>query len=113
MDPKQLEEAKDRLLKLRRELELGLSTRSAADDSITPDNAIGRLTRMEAIQAQSISSAGKERARKRLKQVDIALERVEDGTYGTCVACGDQIATGRLEIMPETRLCTKCAERRR
>lgn len=113
MDANQLQDARDQLLELRHELELGLSTRSAADDSITPDNAIGRLTRMEAIQAQSISSAGKERARKRLKQVKVALERVEDGSYGTCATCDDEIAPGRLEIMPETRLCTKCAARNR
>lgn len=113
MEPNQLDEARNRLLDLKRELESGLSVRSAADDSITPDNAIGRLTRMEAIQAQSISSAGKQRARKRLKQIEIALQRVEDGSYGTCVGCGAEIAPGRLEVMPETRLCTKCAAKRR
>lgn len=111
MDRKKLDEARARLHELQRELESDISSKSAADDSITPDNAIGRLTRMEAIQAQSISDAGRERARKRLKQVGIALKRVDDGTYGTCVRCGAAIAAGRLEVMPETRLCTKCSTR--
>ena len=113
MNATELDEARNRLLELRRELEKEISSRSAADESIAPDNAIGRLTRMEAIQAQSISDAGRERARKRVKQVEIALERVEKGTYGTCVGCGDPITPGRLEVMPETRLCTTCASRRR
>lgn len=38
-----------------------------------------------------------------------ALSRVEDGTYGECVRCGDDIAAARLEILPHTPLCATCA----
>ena len=38
-----------------------------------------------------------------------ALERVEDGSYGECVKCGEPISEGRLEARPEAALCIKCA----
>lgn len=94
---------------LRLEIEDQLSDRPASDDSIRPDNAIGRLTRMEAIQAQSISAAGKARLRKRLPQIARALEAIQEGTYGTCTSCGSDIQRGRLEIRPESRRCVACA----
>ena len=94
---------------LRATIEAQLDGGSDADESIRPDNAIGRLTRMEAIQAQSISAAGKVRLRKRLPQIARALNAIEEGTYGTCVACKEDIPAGRLEIRPESRLCVGCA----
>lgn len=38
-----------------------------------------------------------------------ALERIEDGSYGECVNCGNEISEGRLEARPEAALCIKCA----
>lgn len=109
MTPSEQQGFKPLLESLRAEIELQLSDQVASDDSIRPDNAIGRLTRMEAIQAQSISAAGKARLRKRLPQIERALKAIEEGTYGTCVSCGDDIQKGRLEIRPESRRCVACA----
>ena len=81
--------------------------------SIAPDNAIGRLTRMEAIQAQHITAAGRRQLETRLQQIKRALEQIEQGNYGQCVRCGAPIPRGRLEIMPETRLCVSCAAKPR
>ena len=41
-----------------------------------------------------------------------ALEQIEQGDYGHCIRCGEAIPRGRLEIVPETRLCVTCAARR-
>jgi DnaK suppressor protein len=46
-----------------------------------------------------------------LAEVEAALQRVEDGTYGRCVRCGEPIAEARLEAMPAAQLCIKCASR--
>jgi DnaK suppressor protein len=43
-----------------------------------------------------------------LAAIDSALTRIEDGTYGTCVNCGAQIASERLEAMPWATLCIDC-----
>jgi DnaK suppressor protein len=45
----------------------------------------------------------------RLGQIDAALEKIADGTYGSCEECGGRIPKARLEIIPDTPFCVKCA----
>ncbi len=45
-----------------------------------------------------------------IESVTRALERIEAGTYGTCVRCGGEIAPARLEARPEAALCINCAQ---
>ncbi|HSP37939.1 MAG TPA: TraR/DksA C4-type zinc finger protein [Frankiaceae bacterium] len=52
-------------------------------------------------------------ARSRRAALDAALQRVEDGSYGTCTGCGTAIPAGRLLARPDTTTCVRCAERRR
>ncbi len=49
------------------------------------------------------------RLREQLDDVALALARLEDGSYGTCVQCGTEIADARLEAMPAARFCIDCA----
>lgn len=42
-------------------------------------------------------------------RINLALKRIEQGQYGLCCQCGTQIAEGRLDSIPETPLCTSCA----
>lgn len=49
-----------------------------------------------------------DRDRKKLEQVDDALQRLDAGEYGECEECGGEIAPGRLEAMPFSRLCVTC-----
>jgi DnaK suppressor protein len=51
-----------------------------------------------------------DRERTKIKQIDDALERLEDNTYGECESCGLEIAAERLEAMPFTRLCRDCQQ---
>ena len=44
-----------------------------------------------------------------ITQIRAALKRIADGTYGECVRCGDDIAEARLDALPWTPLCRKCA----
>lgn len=44
-----------------------------------------------------------------LKRIDFALERVENGTYGECQKCGDDVAQERLALLPDTPFCQNCA----
>ncbi len=60
-----------------------------------------------AVERSMISSLG-DAARRRLAQVDAALVRVDDGSYGTCTTCGRAIAAGRLEALPATPVCVSC-----
>lgn len=46
----------------------------------------------------------------KFSQVEQALERLDSGTYGKCTNCGQDIAPGRLESMPQATLCIRCQE---
>ena len=48
-----------------------------------------------------------------LVEIDVALTKLEAGTYGHCESCGGPIADARLEAMPAARLCIDCASKRR
>lgn len=46
---------------------------------------------------------------RQMASIERALDRIENGTYGTCVQCGSGISAGRLEARPEAALCIDCA----
>ncbi len=75
------------------------------------DGTIGRLTRMDALQQQEMALHGQRRLELQLETIRGALSRVQDGSYGTCVFCGQVIAPVRLEATPETPSCIACQAR--
>jgi len=77
---------------------------------VSPDNAIGRLTRMEAINAKSINDANIRTAKNRLMNLEKALERVEYPDFGMCRLCEEPIPLKRLMILPESNVCVQCLE---
>lgn len=77
---------------------------------VSPDNAIGRLTRMEAINAKSINDANIRTAKIRLMNLEKALERVESPDFGMCRLCEEPIPLKRLMILPESDVCVQCLE---
>lgn len=70
---------------------------------------VGRLSRMDALQAQAMSAEAQRRRRARLSEVRAALERLDAGEYGACLSCGEAIVAGRLAIDPAATLCLACA----
>jgi DnaK suppressor protein len=50
----------------------------------------------------------RDRERKLIRKIQEALERIEDGTYGVCEECGEDIGVARLKARPVTTLCIKC-----
>lgn len=77
--------------------------------AVAPDNAIGRLSRMDAINNKSVNDAAYRNVRNRLKRLQNVLEKVDDNDYGLCVRCGGPIAFERILIMPEKRVCVNCS----
>lgn len=73
--------------------------------------SIGRLSRMDAIQAQAMASAAETRRQQRIARIRSALSRMETGEFGYCLRCGDGIAEGRLRADPAATLCIDCARR--
>ncbi len=75
---------------------------------VSPDNAIGRLTRLDAMQATSLRQALARDHQVELGQLERALDAIEAGTYGTCRRCGEAIAEARLRARPQVFLCLTC-----
>ncbi len=78
---------------------------------VAPDNAIGRVSRMDAINNQAINESSLGRARERLEQLESALARVDQPDFGTGVMCLQPIAPARLTYLPDSTLCVQCASR--
>ncbi len=57
---------------------------------------------------QTLQFLLRERGRNKLKAIDDALERIEEGTFGVCEDCGDRIPMGRLQVMPFATMCRDC-----
>ena len=77
---------------------------------IAPDCAIGRVSRMDAINNRSINEAALQKSRDKQKKINISLEHIDDVDFGNCIHCGDPIPIQRLLIMPGG-LCVKCSGR--
>ena len=76
---------------------------------IAPENAIGRVSRMDAINNKSVNEAALRQAEAKLQKLKFALEKVEDPTFGVCQRCGNPIPVGRIMLMPESNRCVRCA----
>ena len=78
---------------------------------VAPDNAIGRLSRMEALNDRAVSEASLNAARHKLSRLENALGKVDQPDFGLCVSCDTPIPPGRIVLMPEATLCVPCAEK--
>jgi DnaK suppressor protein len=76
---------------------------------ISPDNAIGRVSRMDAITSKSVNEELLRQSRQRLGQLESALTRIRDESFGRCARCGCDIPYGRLLVLPESLYCAACA----
>ncbi len=70
---------------------------------------VGRLSRMDALQGQAMALETGRRRDIELRRIDSALKRIDDGDYGYCVSCGEEIETRRLDHDPTTPICIDCA----
>jgi DnaK suppressor protein len=61
---------------------------------------------------REISMILTDREKDKLEAIESAIERMDEGSYGTCESCESDIAEGRLEAMPFTRLCVSCQAER-
>ncbi len=106
------EDWRHRLLALRAELE---SIAATGDDSAAvvelDQSKVGRLSRMDALQAQAMAQASSTRRQATLTKITVALQRIDDGDYGFCRSCEAAINPKRLEFDPTAIHCIECASK--
>lgn len=76
---------------------------------IAPENAIGRVSRMDAINNKSVNEAALRKATTKLKNLEVALTKVHDPDFGICVRCKEPIPLGRILLVPHALTCVNCA----
>tara|TARA_Y100000588_G_scaffold294485_1_gene314393 strand:- start:77 stop:406 length:330 start_codon:yes stop_codon:yes gene_type:complete len=109
MDAERLPFFRELLEARAKEVEAAMETNKGATEVVELDTSIGRLSRMDALQSQEMAKELRRRKETELKSIAKALQRIENGSYGTCVFCRKPIAEGRLEILPDVLTCVKCA----
>ncbi len=99
---------------LKRERDELLERSTAAADERRPveldQQSVGRLSRMDALQVQAMAKALEVRRQGRLQRIEAAVRRLEDGDYGYCAECGEEIPAKRLAIDPTIARCVNCAD---
>ncbi len=76
------------------------------------DQPFGRLSRMDALQQQSMTQASRQVAQIRVIKINNALDRINQNDYGYCLECEEEIGYARLKAQPESPLCLDCQSRR-
>ena len=104
---------RDRLLKLREDLQAMVVTSGDSAAVVELDQSkVGRLSRMDAMQAQAMAQASGQRREAMLRNIEAALKRIDDGDYGHCRDCDVPINPRRLEFDPTALRCIECESKR-
>jgi len=88
------------------------SGQAAAKPVMLDQASVGRLSRMDAIQGQSMAIETQRRREIVARDIDLALARIAAGDYGVCRPCTEDIDPRRLEVDPTVSLCIACASAR-
>ncbi len=90
------------------EIDVELAGMAASTEPISPDVAVGRLSRLDSMQMQQMALAGKRRLEEQRNRLHEAGQRIEAGRYGICMNCGQDIAAERLQHQPDAVVCMPC-----
>lgn len=93
-----------------KETEKSIAVLKELTKPIAPDCAIGRVSRMDAINNKSINDAALRTAEVKLSGLKYALTRVNDDDFGICARCEQPIPLGRIMLVPHSRFCANCAD---
>lgn len=88
---------------------LSISNYTELTKPIAPENAIGRISRMDAINNKSINEEALKKAKHKLVNLKVALLNINDPDFGVCHKCNHPIPIGRILLMPQSRFCVHCA----
>lgn len=79
---------------------------------IGPDDAYGRISRMDAINNKSVNEATLRNAEAKLNGLESALSNLDNEDFGICTKCKRPIQSGRILLVPESTRCIQCAPRK-
>ena len=77
---------------------------------ISPENAIGRVSRMDAINNKSVVETALRKVEEKFNKLKLVLDKINDADFGLCMRCGNPIPIGRILLTPQSRNCVRCAQ---
>jgi len=101
---------KDMLLKTREELVRGIARRSRETAGSGVSDIGDILDSVSEERTRELDMILTDREKQKLKQIDDALDRIEEKTYGLCEECGVKIPRARLKVVPFAKYCVECKE---
>ena len=111
MNPEEKQKLKKIMRQKIQDLKQQVETFKNLSKPVSPDNAIGRLTRMDAINSKSINEASLEKAKQTLEILKQSVNELDKPEFGMCNNCEEPIPFKRLLIMPESKFCVVCAQK--
>ena len=88
-----------------------ISRYEAMTQPVAPDNAIGRVSRMDAINNKSVMEAALRKARERLEGLNRHYEKLNTADFGRCLKCNNEIPLERIFMAPQSSFCVNCARK--
>lgn len=77
---------------------------------VEPENAIGRISRMDAIHNKSVIEAALRKSKEKHEKLKFALSKIDEDDFGICIKCHKPIPLGRILIIPQSRTCVNCSQ---
>ncbi|MBX7458585.1 TraR/DksA C4-type zinc finger protein [Qipengyuania sp. 1NDH17] len=103
-------EVRSHLIARREALEAEDAANADSRDTVElRQDSVGRLSRMDALQQQAMAQATARRRVAERARIEAALARLDEGEWGWCTACGNEIAEKRLAHDPSVARCVECA----
>ena len=111
MTAEEKKELKKKIIALIKKSEADLIEIAKMTQPVKPENSLGRISRMDAINNKSVMEAAERNKKAKLSKLKLALTNIDTEDYGTCTNCSKPIQQGRLIFLPESTLCIHCAGR--
>lgn len=111
MNQQERKKAKESIIKSIEETQKDISNLKELTKPIPPENAIGRVSRMDAINNKSVSEAALTNAINKLTLLELALQKINHEDFGHCVRCKNEIPIQRILLMPQSNRCVHCASK--
>ena len=111
MNKQERNKAKESIKKSIEETQKDISNLKELTKPISPENAIGRVSRMDAINNKSVNEAALRNAINKLALLKSALQRINNEDFGLCIRCKNEIPIQRILLMPQSNRCVHCASR--
>jgi DnaK suppressor protein len=111
LNQQEIEQFKQDLLKVRAALQALSATLAESGKTVELDQTrVGRLSRMDAMQGQQMALEAGRRHKQKLRDIGAALRRIDDGVFGLCLDCDEEINVRRLQADPSHAKCINCAD---